>query len=155
MQPIWEWAHDPNNPDAEPVLDKWGWDTYWDCNDWIVWHAARKLKYGQKKANDDFIYHFHQATLGAASISCRSLDSSFRDYARENGFLDALFTGIGGILATPIGVGNDVVNNTGNVISNIGSGIENTTDMLKSILPVLLLLVLVFASVYTYKTLNA
>lgn len=39
--------------DSTPVLDGWGWDDYWDSEDWIQWYKLLLKKYGSynKKTN--------------------------------------------------------------------------------------------------------
>jgi hypothetical protein len=112
---------------STPVYDAWGPDDHWSCSDWITWHKALKKEFGADKANEIFISAFHKAGFAASSYDCRTFNSDFRKYAKDNGFYDALYDGITGLILKPIGSGNDVVNSASNTISNVGEGAEGIT----------------------------
>lgn len=137
-----------------PDLDDWGWDSSWSCEQWIQWHKAMKAAWGQEKANYRFIYWWDQQTMGASGYDCRSFNSSFREYARENGFLDALFSGIG-VLAAPIGWTIDAAGNIADIAGNAVEAGEGVSKVLKVLLPVLVVVAVFFIVVYGYKQLKA
>lgn len=137
---------------STPVKDTWGFGDYWSCSDWIRWHQLMKEAFGLEQANIRFVNEFESQEMLAAGYDCRSFNSSFRDYARENGFLDALYAGIG-VLAVPIGVGTDVVHDAGTIISNVSDSATQVSEITKKLIPLLLILVLVFVGVYAYKKL--
>lgn len=139
---------------STPNLDDWGWDDYWKCEDWIEWHRAMKEAYGRDKANYRFIYWWNKQTMGAAGYDCRTFSLSFRNYAKENGFYDALFSGLG-VLAQPIGWTIDTAGNIADTAGNAVEGVENVSKVLKSLLPVLFILVIFFVVAYGYKQLKA
>lgn len=114
---------------STPVYDEWGWwGEYWTCADWITWHEALKAHYGINDANIIFILAFHEAGFGAASFDCRTFDYNFKEYAKQNGFFDALFDGLTGIILQPVS----------NVIHG-SQGIGNLISAAVKYLPIILI----------------
>jgi len=98
-----------------PLYDEWGWwGEYWSCADWIEWHRQLKTHYGINQANLIFINAFHEAGFGAASYDCRTFNPAFKNYAKDNGFFDALFDGIPGIILQPV---SNVIHASGKLLS--------------------------------------
>ena len=124
----WGPEHDPTNADSTPDYDEWGPDSWWTSNDWLTWHKALKAKYGLEQANVKFITAWEKQGIGAAPLDARSFDSNFRAYARANGFLDALFYGLGS-LVKPIGTATDI-------IEGVTEGVSTTSRLLKYAIPV-------------------
>lgn len=87
----WPTENNPSNPAATPVLDGWGWGDYWSADEWLVWHAAMKSAYGLAVANSRFLAAWNDQGIGASPLNARTFSSSFREYARVNGFLDGLY----------------------------------------------------------------
>lgn len=145
----YSYEHDPTNADATPMYNDsifkfWNWfDAVWNCFDWVTWHKAMAKKYGRDYANVTFLHHWDNLAMGSSAIDCRSTNTAFRDYTKSVGLYDYLYTGLETIVQ-PIGVGTDVV-------TNLGKGISNTTKIGKFILPLLLIVVAVFAIVYLSK----
>lgn len=129
--------------DSTPVLDGWGWDDYWNCNDWITWHKAMKAAYGPEYANSNFLQHYHQGGFGASNYDCRTFNSAFKTYAKENGFYDGLFSGIGIIMQPVSGIIS--------VGSNLGETVINTTSILKWLVPIALIALAVILLVAIQK----
>lgn len=117
----------PTDPDSVPLLDEWGWADYWSASDWLTWHAAVKARYGLEVANRKFIQFWEQQGFGANPINARTFNAAFRAYARENGFFDSLFYGIGS-LAKPLGT----------VASDLPAVIDTTGNILRVIAPVVI-----------------
>ena len=67
-----------------PDYDEWGWDDWWNCDDWVTWHKQLKAHFGEERARLIWNYAYAQGTQGAGHLSCRTFDSGFRAYAREN-----------------------------------------------------------------------
>ncbi len=128
---------------STPNYDEWGWDDYWNCEDWLQWHRALKAAHGLDAANYTFITAYHQASFGAASFDCRTFNSAFREYARQNGFHDALYLGIGAIMQ-PVG---DVLETGGNII---GSALS-ASETLKKLIPIMMILAAIILLVYLSK----
>lgn len=134
-------AHDPTNPDAQPALDGWGWGEYWDIQDWMHWHQAMVQKYGLRAANETFIAYWREQGLGAAPLNDRSFDETFRQYARANGFLNDLYSGVE-IITEPLGWATDIFAG-GNAISsqvpNVTAAAGNLLGSVSFIWPAILL----------------
>lgn len=123
----WPPVNNPTNPDATPDYDNWGPDTWWTSNDWLTWHGSLKAKYGLDEANRRFINAWQQQGIGASPLDARSFDTRFRDYAKANGFFDALYYGLGS-LAKPIGTTTDIV-------SGVTSGVSTVANLSKYLIP--------------------
>ena len=94
----------------------------------MTWHRSLKAKYGLDEANARFINAWQKQGLFSAPLDARSFDTSFRDYAKANGFFDALYYGLGA-LVKPIGTTTDV-------ITGVTKGIEGTASLTKYIIPI-------------------
>lgn len=106
----------------EPVLDGWGWGDYWGPEHWIMWHKKLTERWGRERANEVFIEWYHKAGIGAASYDWRSFDPTFIAYAKDNGFYDALFVGIGGLLAKVVSTATQATGDTLNATQDIVQG---------------------------------
>lgn len=91
-----------------------------------------KATYGLEVANRNFITQWQQQGLGANPLDARSFNTRFRDYAKANGFFDALYYGLG-VLAQPIGA---TVGAGTSVINAAESAINTTASISKYVLPV-------------------
>lgn len=143
--------------DSTPVLDGWGWADYWSINDWIIWHKSMKSKYGQQEANRRFLAAWHTQDSDANPFNQRNFNSDFRKYARDNGFFDGLFSGMG-FISKPIGWINDLFTTTDHVtakaagtIDNTVKGLENTGKIVKYALPIAAILIFLAGTFYLYQ----
>lgn len=137
--------------DSTPAYDGWGWADYWDCYDWITWHKALTAKYGVAQANATFLQAWDkQDTFFAAPVDCRSFNSEFKQYAKDNGFYDGLFSGIGAI-AQPIAAGTSVVTAASNLVGNTADSANTASKYLKYVIPVLAITLLAGIIYYVYK----
>lgn len=123
----WKPENDPTKATSTPDYDGLGWDSWWTAQDWITWHKALKAQYGIDEANTRFINAWQQQTVGSTPLDARSFDTNFRDYAKANGFFDALYYGAGA-LAKPIGAVTDVV-------TGVTEGVSMTSKLLKFAIP--------------------
>lgn len=138
--------------DSIPDLDEWGWDDYWDINDWMEWHRLMKARYGLAKANSTFLKYWDKQTSGANPLGARSFNSKFKEYARANGFYDGLFSGLLDMLARPGSAAQDLVKGGTNVISSAAKGAENTGKVLKFLIPAAIVVAVVIGGIWAYKT---
>lgn len=122
--------HDPANPASTPDLDAWGYDTWWTIEQWMQWHQVMKVAFGQDEANRRFLMAWNQQSLGAGPIDARSFNSTFRAYAKANGFFDGLYSGAGDVLAKPLGTANDVVTAGSNAVSSAADTIGSAGSVL-------------------------
>jgi hypothetical protein len=113
--------HEPTNPNALPDYDGLGWDSQWSAADWMTWHAALVGKFGIDEANTRFITAWQGGSFfESAPLDARTFNSAFREFARKNGILDALYFGLGAI-AKPLGAANDVLD----TVTAIGGGVKD------------------------------
>jgi hypothetical protein len=124
----WKPENSPTNPDATPDYDGVGWDSWWTSNDWMTWHRSLKARFGLDEANVRFINAWQKQTIGSTPLDARSFDTNFRDYAKANGFFDALYYGLGA-LAKPIGATTDV-------ITGVTQGVSTVANLAKYVIPV-------------------
>jgi len=138
--------NDPSKATSIPDFDNWGFDTYWKATDWMTWHSALKRQFGLDEANRKFITEWQKQSLFANPLDARSFDVTFRDYAKANGFFDALYYGLGS-LAKPIGTAV-------NVISDVSDAVDSISDVTTSIAkPLIVIGLLVWAGSWAISTL--
>jgi len=132
-----------------PDYDSWGSDTYWSCEDWIMWHQLLKQKFGQNKANFMWDYAFSQSGTLSSNLDCRTFNSAFRDYVRINNLNPYANSGI----FTPILQGTGAIQD---VIGGTLSGVSSffTSSNIKNILNIVAVGVVVFGGLYAYKNLK-
>lgn len=115
--------------DSEPDADGWGFDTYWDCSDWINYHKALVSKYGTADGTTRWAKAFDDAAgyLGH-EINCASKNDDFKAYIAANG-LDKASTKLSQ-LGRAISFGDALhapVANLGAAFNNVTAGIKNAT----------------------------
>lgn len=93
------------------------WTDYWSAATWIAWHKAVMAKYGQQRANEVLIQWWNKAPIASPTTDFRTMDDDFINYAKKNGFYDALFGGILGIAGKTVALGTATVEGAKNVIS--------------------------------------
>jgi hypothetical protein len=130
-----------------PDYDQWGSDTYWSCNEWILWHQYLKNKFGQTKANFLWDYAFSQSGTLSKNLDCRTFDSKFRDYVKSNGLNPFASAGI----FTPVLQGAGTIQD---VTSGIFGGISSffTSGNFKTFLNVMSIGAVVVGGLYVYRT---
>lgn len=111
---------------ANPLLFFKDW---WDAATWVKWHGLVKAKYGNDRANEVLIEWFKKAPFASHTTDYRSFDDNFIKYAKENGFYDALFSGVLGKVVKAgtqvIKTGEKVIDTAGNLVESTGTGVEN------------------------------
>lgn len=130
-----------------PDYDQWGIDTYWSCNDWILWHKLLKEKFGQNKANFMWDYSFAQSKSLSSNLDCRTFNSSFRDYVKNNSLNPFANAGV----FTPVLQGAGTIQDvTGGLLGGVSSFF--TSNNIKNIFNVLLVGGVVVGGLYAYRT---
>ncbi len=124
----WKPENDPTKPTSTPDYDEWFPDSWWTAQDWVTWHKALKAKYGLDEANARFINAWQKQGVLSAPLDARSFDTSFRDYAKANGFFDGLYYGLGAV-AKPIGTATDVV-------TGVTQGVSSLANLSKYLIPI-------------------
>lgn len=130
-----------------PDYDQWGNDTSWNCEDWIMWHKLLKEKFGQNKANFMWDYSFAQSGNLSSNLNCRTFNSAFRTYVKDNGLNPFANAGIFAPVLQGAGTIQDV---TGGVLGGVTSFFSSSN--VKNILNVLALGAVVFGGIYAYRT---
>ena len=145
--------------DSTPDYDDWGVDDYWGPDEWIQWHKLMKAKYGADDANKRFIIAYQDAGFGAVSFDWRTFNDNFKQYAKDNGFFDALYDGIGGLIGRGAGLLDTTVE-TGTktattVIESAGSTISTLAKSAKWVIPAVVIVVIIIAGVIFYRNAKA
>ena len=141
-----------------PDYDQWGSDTWWNCNDWILWHKLLKEKFGQNKANFIWDYSFSQSGNLSGNLNCRTFDSSFRTYVKNNGLNPFANAGIFAPVLKGTGTIQDVTGTAIDTTGNVASGILGSVDSLlggsnfKKTISIVLIVGGVLGLAYVYKS---
>jgi hypothetical protein len=131
-----------------PDYDQWGVDTWWSCEEWIMWHQELKKHFGSSRARQIWEYAFKRAGFGAGTDWCAETNSRFRQYIKTNN----LKTG-----ALGEGVVGDIIDIPTNIIDFASDTVSSTVDFfkgntIKTILTVALVGVVVVGGAYAYKS---
>jgi hypothetical protein len=137
--------------DSTPVLDGWGWADYWPINVWQQWHMMLKAKYGLDEANKRFLFYWRQQTLFSNPLDARTFNANFRNYAKENGFFNDLYSTTGGIFAKPINWPGQIFAAGDTVITGATGGIVTGGKILKYGIPAGLVLIFAALAFYLYN----
>ena len=146
------------NWNTAPDYDQWGSDTWWDCNDWVLWHKLLKEKFGQNKANFLWDYAFSQSGSLSGNLDCRTFNSSFRTYVRQNGLKPYANAGIFAPILQGAGTIQDVTGTAIDTTGNVASGILGTVDSflggnnLKKTISIVAIVGGVLGLAYVYKS---
>lgn len=130
-----------------PDYDQWGVDTSWSCNDWILWHKLLKDKFGENKAKFMWDYAFSQSGSLSSNLDCRTTNSSFRTYVKENGLNPFASAGVFAPVLQGAGTIQDVVGGTLGGITSFFS-----SSNVKNILNVVAVGAVVVGGLYAYRT---
>lgn len=135
--------------DTAPDYDLWGNDTSWSCNDWILWHQLLVDKFGKTKANFMWEYAYSQSGSLSSNLDCRTFNSTFRDYMKDNGLNPYANAGIFSPVLQGVGTIQDV---TGGLLSGVSTFF--TSANVKNILNIVAVGAVLFGGLYAYKTLK-
>ena len=122
-----------------------------------MWHKRLVEHFNKPTANDIWNYAFSQSGSLSGNLDCRTFNSSFRKYVKENGL--SPYDGAG--ILTPIlqgyGTGSDILLGGLDTTSNVASGLFGTVesflggDNLKKTFSVILIVGGVIGVAYVYK----
>lgn len=131
-----------------PDYDEWGVDTWWSCEEWIMWHQELKKHFGSGRARQIWEYAFKRSSFGAGTEWCAETNSRFRTYIKANN----LSTG-----ALGEGVIGDIIDIPTNIIDFASDTVSSTVDFfkgntVKTILTVVLVGAVVVGGAYAYKS---
>jgi hypothetical protein len=132
---------------STPNLDDWGWDKYWNANDWMEWYKVMKAKKGKTYADSTFITWWNKQTMGASPLDAVTFNSAFRAFLKKENLYDS----VANLLDKPLGAINDIVSSGSNVVSNTGKGAEGLSKALKFVLPAVVVVLGIGISFWAYK----
>jgi hypothetical protein len=111
------------NWNTVPDYDEWGVDTWWKCQDWIMWHKSLVQHFNKETAKDLWNYAFAKSGNFSGNLDCRTFNTTFRKYVKDNDL--SPFEGAG--VFTPIlegyGTASDIVVGGLDTVSNVSSGV--------------------------------
>jgi hypothetical protein len=130
-----------------PDYDEWGYDTWWSCEEWIMWHKELKKHFGENRAREIWEYAFKRASFGAGTDWCAETNGRFRTYLKENN----LKTGV-----VAEGVIGDIIDIPVNIVDFASDAVSGTTDFfsgstIKKILTITLVVGGIVGVAYVYK----
>ena len=111
------------NWNTAPDYDEWGSDSWWSCQDWIMWHKRLVEHFNKPTANDIWNYAFSKSGGLSGNLDCRTFDSEFRKYVKENGLSPYAGAGIFTPILQGYGTASDVVTGGLDTVSNVSSGL--------------------------------
>ncbi len=120
----------------------------WGCVEWMTWHKRLVVKHGTELANEIFQSEWDKQGIFDPELNFCRYNNDFVNYFLSKGldvrsFISAIFTNVTEVVAggtddireTVEEVGGALVT-TGDVISDVATGAENTSSALKWLLPV-------------------
>lgn len=110
-----------------PDYDRWGSDSWWNCDEWIAWHKRLKAHFGAERAKLIWNYAYAQGSEFSGHWDCRTFNSAFRSYARAEGLDTYASVKIPFIpqVLNIAGSGIEILDDTSNVISGVGDSIAS------------------------------
>lgn len=146
------------NWNTVPDYDKWGSDTWWGCQEWVMWHKALVPHFGKKTANDIWDYAFAKSGNLSGNLACRTVNTNFRKYVSDNGLSPYQNAGIFTPILSGYGTAGDVVSGGLSTVSSVSSGLFGGIDSLfggtafKRTLSIILIVGGVIGGAYVYKS---
>jgi hypothetical protein len=146
------------NWNTAPDYDEWGNDTWWNCQDWIMWHKKLVEHFNKPTANDIWNYAFAQSGNLSGNLNCRTFNSAFRTYVKNNGLNPFENAGIFEPVLQGGGKIQDLTGNAINTTGNVASGILGTVDSifggnnLKKTINIVLIVGGIIGVAYVYKS---
>lgn len=131
-----------------PDYDQWGIDTWWSCEEWIMWHQELKKHFGSSRARQIWEYAFNKSGFGSGTEWCAETNTRFRAYIKTNNLSTG---GIGaGVLGDVIDIPAKVIDFASDTVSNVSDFFSGGTT--KKILTVGLVVGGLVALAYVYQS---
>jgi len=127
--------NDPHNPESIPDYDDWGIDSKWLAPEWVIWHGALKAKYGKAIADYAWAQSWEVQGIGSEALNARTFDQDFRDWAKSEGLLDALYYGAG-VIMKPIGTAGDVADVVVDAAQKAANAAKKALDWADYVVPI-------------------
>jgi hypothetical protein len=106
-----------------PDYDQWGSDSWWDCQDWIMWHKRLVEHFNKPTAKDIWNYAFSKSGNLSGNLDCRTFNNDFRNYVKENDLSPYQNAGFFTPILQGYGTAGDVVSGGLGTISSVSSGV--------------------------------
>jgi hypothetical protein len=130
-----------------PDYDEWGYDTWWSCEDWVMWHQELKKHFGDDKARKIWEYAFNRSGNLSGNLSCVDFNKRFREYQDANNLKTNVF--LEGVMGDVIDIPSNVIDFASDAVSNTADFFSGSTT--KRILTITLVVGSVVALAYAYK----
>lgn len=127
--------------DSKPDYDEWGYDDYWSCDDWIEWHKKLKAKFGKQIADQTWLQAWNAQGSFESNYNWCKYGGAFNTYVR-NEKLNASWW-LPNILNSVTGVAEDA-----------GDAAKNTSNVLKVVIPVIIVAAALGVLIYAAKKFN-
>lgn len=70
--------------DSRPDIDMWGFDDYWEAENWVYWYNRNKDKYGENEARRKWEIYASQNGFGSAFNDWKNTNSAWLDFVTQN-----------------------------------------------------------------------
>lgn len=127
--------------DSIPAKDNWGWQPYWSCQEYQLWHKLNVDAYGADVANKKFIAAWSELDSFDHNYNWCKYDSDFTNYFKRYGI------DVGNWISNIFNAGSNVIDAAGSITQSA----SNTAKLFKWIIPLAVLIALAIASVWAYK----
>lgn len=111
------------NWNTAPDYDEWGSDSWWDCQDWIMWHKRLVEHFNKPTAKDIWNYAYAKSGSFSGNLDCRTFNNDFRKYVSTNGLSPYEGAGIFTPILQGYGTASDVVSGGLDTVSSVSSGV--------------------------------
>lgn len=127
---------------STPDYDEWGFDSYWSCSDWITWHQELVKVHGPILANRIAQEAWDKQDFFEHNRSWCKYDQDFVKYFKSVGLGgDQSFTSMA----------YETAYNIGNAGVNASETVQNIAELLKKMLPIILIVVVILGILYVNK----
>lgn len=114
---------------STPILDGWGWDEYWNCEQWKQWHIELVKTVGLTAANNTFKLAWDAQDSFANPYNWCKYESAWVNYFLSQGLdlrsvISAIIVPIATLPGTVVQTGSTVITNTAGAASAISSLIK-------------------------------
>lgn len=121
--------------DSKPDYDAFGWDSHWNCDEWVDWWEAMEKKYSAAEADSRWsaawLAGLSRSSGGKGTapgsgqffdsvpVECRTFSPRFSNLLRERAVLyETVYRGVGGFVAKPLGAANELLTAIHSLASN-------------------------------------
>lgn len=145
------------NWNSVPDYDEWGIDTSWNCMDWVTYHKKLAEHFGKPTATEIWNYAYAQSGSLSSNLDCRTFNTDFRKYVRDNNLSPYQGAGIYTPILQGYGTASDIVVGAIDTTADVSGGVFDTIssvfgkDGLKKTLSIALIVGGIIGVAYVYK----